>query len=553
MKPASLGARQKLRPNDRRSIGMAHPRATIRARTVLLFVTAPALLIATTGSLQAQQFNVGAPAGAAGGSVVVGQPLGAASFPDWSTPSLAPFSGRGRGSHVPAVALSTPGSPVFAAVGAQLNIPSLPTIELPQYGELELPAEFVTYGPKDGMVLDAAIERLVKQNLDLEAARMEVPMADADILTANLRANPIFYADTELQPYGHFSFLRPGGPPQYDVNISYPLDVTFKRLARTRSAREARSVTEAQLQDAIRTQIDNLYTVFEDDVAAGLTLQFSTTFARGIRLLHARIDEMYKAGQAPLADLQAVQTKLYQADLQVKEARQTKTKANRALALMLNLPLTDYEQIEKLDVLDPVGKVQELPVSREELLKTALQKRPDLLAWKYGVRRAAADLKVAQANAYPDIYVLYQPYTFQNNAYLGVQSATSWWLGMTASLPIYNRNQGNITRSRINITQTEVQLASAERVVINDVLSAVQELEQSRVAVLQFRNDIDPPAKEVRNAAYRRWQGGAIPMQDYLDAQQNYNDIVRQYRDALVRHRRAILDLNTAVGERVLP
>jgi cobalt-zinc-cadmium efflux system outer membrane protein len=28
---------------------------------------------------------------------------------------------------------------------------------------------------------------------------------------------------------------------------------------------------------------------------------------------------------------------------------------------------------------------------------------------------------------------------------------------------------------------------------------------------------------------------------------------VRQYRDAMIRHRRAILDLNTAVGERVLP
>ena len=55
-------------------------------------------------------------------------------------------------------------------------------------------------------------------------------MAEADILTANLRANPIFYADTQLIPYGHYSFLRPGGPPQSDININYPLDVSFKRL-----------------------------------------------------------------------------------------------------------------------------------------------------------------------------------------------------------------------------------------------------------------------------------------------------------------------------------
>ena len=68
------------------------------------------------------------------------------------------------------------------------------------------------------------------KNLDLLAAKLEVPMAEADVLTANLRANPIFYADTQLIPYGHFSFLRPGGPPQSDININYPLDVSFKRL-----------------------------------------------------------------------------------------------------------------------------------------------------------------------------------------------------------------------------------------------------------------------------------------------------------------------------------
>jgi cobalt-zinc-cadmium efflux system outer membrane protein len=424
---------------------------------------------------------------------------------------------------------------------------------LPQYGELSLPPEMETYGPKEGMTLDAAIEILVKENLDLMAARMEIPMADADILTANLRANPIMYTDAELIPYGHFSFLRPGGPTQYDINVSYPLDVTFKRLARTRSAREARSVTEAQLQDAIRSQIDNLYTIFEDDVAAGLTVKFSETFSRGIRTLYARTEELYRREQVKEADLLAVKTKLNQADLQLKEARQAKIKANRALALMLNLPLTDEVGIEKLDVFDPFAKLQPLPTAREELIQKAVGLRPDLVAFKYGLRRARSDVTVAQANAYPDVYVLYNPYTLQNNSYFGVQSPITWWLGVTATLPIYNRNQGNIARAKINVTQTQVQMASAERVVISDVLNAAQELEQSLVAVHQFRREIIPAATAVRDSAYRRLQGGEIPMSDFLDAQSDFNDMVRQYRDAMIRHRRAILDLNTAVGERVLP
>jgi cobalt-zinc-cadmium efflux system outer membrane protein len=486
---------------------------------------------------------------------VVGQPLGQANFPDWSTPSITPFSGRagGGGSHAPLAGLSIPGVPVFRATGAQAAVPSVQPMQMTQYGELQLPPEMETYGPENGLTLDAAIELLIRQNLDLEAARLEIPMADADVLTANLRANPIFYADTQLIPYGHYSFLRPGGPPQSDLNFNYPLDVTFKRAARTRSAREAKSVTEAQLKDFVRNSIDNLYTVYEDDVNAGLTVKFSEVYARGIRQLHERTQELYNRGQVRLSDLLSVQTKVNQSDLQLKEAGQAKIKANRALALLLNLPLADAAQIEKLDVYDPFAKVQPLPIPREELVNKALAGRPDLAATKIALRRAQADLRLARANGYPDVYLLYQPYTFQNNTYLGVPSAYSWTLGVTATVPLYNRNQGNVTRAKINIAQTQVQIAGAERGVIRDVLDAAQELEQSLVAVAEFRNKIIPASRRVLNSAMDRLRSGDISMPDYLDAQQDFNDMVRQYRDAMIRHRRAILDLNTAVGERVLP
>ena len=76
-------------------------------------------------------------------------------------------------------------------------------------------------------------------------------MAEADILTASLRANPIFYADSQLIPYGKYTRDRPGGQTQYDVNISYPLDVSHKRRARTQVAVRAKRVLEAQYQDAV--------------------------------------------------------------------------------------------------------------------------------------------------------------------------------------------------------------------------------------------------------------------------------------------------------------
>src|SRR5439155_9260583 len=95
------------------------------------------------------------------------------------------------------------------------------------------------------------------------------------ILNAGLRANPIFYADGQLIPYGRYSRQRPGGQTQYDVNISYPLDLSRKRQNRTMVATAAKRVLEAQYQDAVRLLIDNLYTAYVDVLAARQTLIYA--------------------------------------------------------------------------------------------------------------------------------------------------------------------------------------------------------------------------------------------------------------------------------------
>ena len=73
------------------------------------------------------------------------------------------------------------------------------------FGSLELPRGPESDGPPDGLTLDAAIESTVRGNLNLRTQSIEIPMARADVLTANLRANPVFYADSQLIPYGAWS------------------------------------------------------------------------------------------------------------------------------------------------------------------------------------------------------------------------------------------------------------------------------------------------------------------------------------------------------------
>jgi outer membrane protein, heavy metal efflux system len=216
----------------------------------------------------------------------------------------------------------------------------------------------------------------------------------------------------------------------------------------------------------------------------------------------------------------------------------------------MNLKL---DEIGRLELKGTIADVAPVPPPSEELRKLAIAERPDVVAVRLGVHRAQADYRLAKANAYNDVYVLWQPYTFQDNSPYGLKSQYSWALGVTVPLPIYNRNQGGISRAKVNITQTELELADLERQAQIDVEEAVLEYEVTRREVIELKEHVEPTARLVRDNVRRLYTEGHVSLLDYLDAQQDYNQVVKQYLDTAVRHRRSMLSLNTVVGRRIMP
>jgi cobalt-zinc-cadmium efflux system outer membrane protein len=409
------------------------------------------------------------------------------------------------------------------------------------YGSLALTGE--DEGPANGLTLDRAIERLLGHNIDLRSKEFEIPQADADILTAGLRANPILYTDVQCYPYGAFTKLgRPGGQTQYDFNVSYPLDITRKRQARTLVACRAKKVLQAQFQDAARVEIDNLYTEFVDVLAARET----------VRLARKSVDELVKepARALPGADDQRLEIQREAAELGLVEAEEQYKSDLRALGQVLGVTVG---QAERLEVRGSLADQAPPPVLGEPLLKLAMASRPDLAAYRLGVQRAEADVGLAVANRYPDVYVLYQPYTFQNDEYLRTKSATSWGAGVSVPLTIFNRNQGNIQRARLNVSQTKTELLGLEQQVIFEVRQAERQYSVTRTAVERIERSLLPNARLEHDRANRHYGEGKSDELTFLSAERDYDQVVRLYRDTLVRHRRAMLKLNTAVGLRILP
>jgi cobalt-zinc-cadmium efflux system outer membrane protein len=404
-------------------------------------------------------------------------------------------------------------------------------------------------GPPEGLTLDQAVDILVHQNLDLRAKGLEIPQARADVLTAGLRANPIFYADSQLVPYGSDSIRKPDGPTQYDLNISHPLDLSHKRQARKDLAIRSLDVMEAQYQNEVRLAIQNLYNAYVDVLTARYTIRY-------VRESIAGLDEVLRVNRglyernATSADVDQARSDREVGIVNLMDAEENLRQRNRALGELLNLP---PEQAEHLTLRGKLRTPAPPPPALAELIQIARDSRPDLIAYRLGVLAAESNVRLQRANRFSDAYLLYQPFTFQNNAPYGRQSGTSWALGITVPLPVYNRNQGNIERARINVYQSEVQLDLLERRLTTEVQQALAEYEVSGRIVRHLFEHVLPGLENARNAHRKLFEEGEIPKIVFLESQRKLNEASKAYLDAAARHRRSMLSLNSVVALRILP
>lgn len=476
---------------------------------------------------------------------------------DFGQPSSGVLGNRRRGARITRTGSQAGGASALAAPTPGWNVPEVlpaPTAEhhaALAIGDLLDPALVDDAGPEDGLTLDAAIERMLESNLDIRGLRQELPQADADIITAGLRSNPLIYMDSQFIPYGSFSDQRPGGPTQYDLNITYPVDASGKRQARTVVARIAKTALEAQYQDVVRRQIGNLYNAFVNLQAARLgSLAARAAIVRHEQRLAGARRAAVPATPAAADALDHAAFMAAQAQLALLDAEEAVADAEESLALLLGEP---PESAERLAPRGGLRNPHPPPPPLEELTRIAIRCRPDIRSLRAGVSRARAEVDLQRANRFDDIYIFYDPITIQDNSPYGRSSATSWAVGLTFALPVYNRNQGNIARASANVQQTRLELSSMERRIASEVRLADREFHTSRRAIETLEQSLLPAARATTRRAAALFASGGISLEDYQSRLEEAADIGQRHRDALVRHRRAMLDLNTAVGLRLLP
>jgi cobalt-zinc-cadmium efflux system outer membrane protein len=105
--------------------------------------------------------------------------------------------------------------------------------------------------PPDRVTVEQAVQEAVERNLNLLAERYNLSIADARIITAKLRPNPVVSAGLDYIDFlRNFSHENQGGPTEYNLRTDFILERGGKRERRVEVARTAREVAQLHLTNA---------------------------------------------------------------------------------------------------------------------------------------------------------------------------------------------------------------------------------------------------------------------------------------------------------------
>ncbi len=399
-----------------------------------------------------------------------------------------------------------------------------------------------TQGPVK-ITLDDAIQMALTHNHTLLAERTTIQQNEAQETTANLRPNPVLLGDAQFLPvfnWDQFDSNYVDNLAQFDIGVSYLFERGKKRQHRLAAAKDATAVTRSTVADNERTLTFQVATLFTNAQLAESTLDLAQQDLKSFQNSVDISKERYRAGDISEDDYLKIKLQLLQFQSDASQAQLQRLQALSDLRQLLgreSVPL-DYDVAGPFDYQPLNAKVEDLEVK-------ALATRPDLRAAQQGVTAANSQYELAKANGKRDV-------TGQIN-YTHIADLSTISLFGQIQIPIFDRNQGEIARTKFVITQAQETEKAASDQVITDVEDAYDGLQSNNQIVQLYRSGYLDDAQQDRDISEYAYKRGAASLLDYLDAERSYRAIQLAYRQSLAAYLLALEQLREAVGTRNLP
>ncbi len=412
-------------------------------------------------------------------------------------------------------------------------MPSNPMGQLTAPGKPRSPSVVITIDQAISYALNSpsviAERTLISQNKEQE-------------VTANLRPNPTLSWDAQYLPFftpDLWSSDYVDNTAQFDLGVGYLFERGKKRQHRLQAAKDATSVTEAQVRDFERSTVANTAQQFVAALLAKANLDFAERLLDSYQHTVNISEEQNRAGAMSKADLLKIQLQTLQFQTDVTTAKIALVQALNSLRQLMGFDSVPRDY-------DVAGTLTPEPMTMglDDLRAKALSLRPDLQAAQRGVTAQQSQIGLAKANAKQDLNVTFD-YSHVNASNVGA-------FYFSIPMPIFNRNQGEVARNYFVLTQTQFQEKAAEQQVLTDVKNGYETLLNNRDVVQLYDNGYIQQAQQSLDIAQFAYQHGAASLLDFLDAERSYRATELGYRQALASYMAAMEQLRQAVGTRDL-
>ncbi len=312
---------------------------------------------------------------------------------------------------------------------------------------------------------------------DLDVARAEWAVTRAGVITAGGRPNP------NLGTTFQYNADASAGvsPWTLGFNFDIPIETAGKRgyrIARAEAfsgaARFKIAVTAWQVRSRVRASLIDLYAGRLREALLKKQFEVREGFTR-------MLEQRLSVGMLALPIVTDARIARDKTRLALDEAKGQTAEAAVRLAEGLGLPACALDGVNfSFDFTDRLpGDFPE-----EEVRRRALLNRPDILASlaEYAASESALQLQIARQ--YPDVHL--------GPGYLWDQGENKWTIGLSLTLPLFNRNQGPIAEAEARRQQAAARFAALQAQIINELDRA---LAGCRAAQKTFET-----AKELLNA-----------------------------------------------------
>lgn len=370
----------------------------------------------------------------------------------------------------------------------------------------------------------------------LKSERLNLNIAEADIVTAKLRPNLVLNNQT----------LQLAQPASFPANTNWhnglnrqvwwQLTKSFQLPSQRRSKIGLASQRSTLAQKTFSETERNL---FQDVAAKWLDVWTVRKQLDILKVAKSYTDSLVTINTLRLKNQVITQTDLSRTELlanqyalQIKSAEQNYKNEVANLRFLLGV----QEEIA-IDTSD--NFVYIFPTNIDTLLQEALNTRSDLLVLKSTIDVANSNIRLQKANAYPvpELGVIYNP---QNTIpYVGFYG--------TIEIPVFSRNQGEIKKSGLLKQQAEQNLLTTQSQIRMELITAYTTYQTQKQNLSNFNNLLVQSETILNNVKYSYLRGGTTII-DFLEAQRSWLDTQQQYYEILQQYRQSYVKLLYASG-----